>query len=340
MVRTRAKEILKVVVDQYVPTATPVASDIVLKNITPKVSSATIRNDMAHLEQEGYIVRPHVSAGGVPSNKGYRLYVDTMEEITGPSLTTRQRISRDFTHTRGSVEMWLHMASSILSHMTGNMALVTYPQSSHSKLKHMELVLLQESLALMVIIFRGTSLRQQLINLNELTTQAELSKIANKLNCMFSGLGYEEIEAKKVELSPLETQVKTEALNMLKDTDKQKRPEHQIDGLRRLLAQPEFSKSHFASEVAEVIEEQVLIRSLLSEIPQRGQVQIIIGEENRVEALKDFGVILCQYGIPGGVSGIISVVGPTRMSYRISVGGIKFIASLMSSLVKNLQGRS
>ena len=340
MVRTRAKEILKVVVDQYVPTATPVASDIVLKHFTPKVSSATIRNDMAQLEQEGYIVRPHVSAGGVPSNKGYRLYVDTMEEVTGPSLTTRQRISRDFTETRGNVEMWLHLASSILSHMTGNMVLVTYPQSSHSKLSHLELILLQESLALMVIIFRGTSLRQQLVNLIEPTTQEGLTRVANKLNRMFRGLGYEEIETKQVDLAPLETQVKTETLNMLRETDKQERPEHQIDGLRRLLAQPEFSKSQFACEVAEIIEEQVLIRSLLSEVPPNGKVQIIIGEENRVEALKDFGVILCQYGVPGGVSGIISVVGPTRMSYRISVGGIKFIASLMSSLVRNLQGRS
>ena len=333
MLITRREKVLRALVDQYVSTAAPVPSEGIVNSITPKASPATIRNDMAELEEEGYITRPHVSAGGIPSSKGYRLYVDTMEGNPDPPFVMKRRITEEFSKAGVDVETWVHLAASLLSHMTHNMALVTSPRATHSKMRRMELVYLQDFLALMVIILQEARLRQQLVSLSEPTSQDQLTKVANKLNHLFVGLSHQEIEAQQTELSPLETEFKQSAITVLKERDRHDWSEHHIDGLRRLLAQPEFSESTKAREVAEVIEEQVLVRNILEKAPQQGQVQLIIGEENPEEALQEFSIILCQYGSVGQASGTISVIGPTRMGYPVSVGSIRFLSSFMTALI-------
>ena len=140
------------------------------------------------------------------------------------------------------------------------------------------------------------------------------------------------------ELGPLEERVRQSAVSLLREADTYSTPEHYVDGLRWLLNQPEMSQGSQARELVELLEEQVLLGSVLSEQPDGDDIAVYIGGENSEEHLRPFGVILCQYGIPQQASGTICVIGPTRMSYADTISGVGFLSSLMSRLVLDLYG--
>jgi heat-inducible transcriptional repressor len=156
---------------------------------------------------------------------------------------------------------------------------------------------------------------------------------------MLAGLNYTEIEAKELELTPLEEKAKTNTVSILRDVETEDALEHYVDGLRLLLSQPEFAETRRAKEVVEILEERVLVRSMLSEVPVQGSTGVFIGEENPKEALRPFSVIMSQYGIPQEASGTISVIGPTRMEYASAIGGVRFLSSFMSELIMSVHGK-
>ena len=315
MIKPRTSTVLKILVDDYVSTATPVFSVDIARRSHLKVSPATVRNEMAELEEEGYITRPHVSAGGVPSDKGYRFYVEYLADTMELPAPLQRQIRDQFGQAQRDFETWIHLASTVLSRITDNMVIVTFPRAASSRLKYIQLVYLQEFLALLIIVFQEARLRQHLVPLGEPASQSELTEVANKLSDSLAGLTYPEINAIQMELTPLEEMVMGGAISLLKDIDTEAALEHYVDGLRLLLSQPEFVDSRRAKEVVEILEEKVLLRSILSEAPDKGRMGVFIGEENQEEALRPFSVILSQYGIPQEASGTIGVIGPTRMEY-------------------------
>ena len=165
-----------------------------------------------------------------------------------------------------------------------------------------------------------------------------LDRVAGVLNERYNDQTYLQIEADPGELTPLEARVKRDTVAMLREAETYSSPEHYVDGLRRLLDQPEFSQGSRAKELVELVEEQVLLEGIISETPTDGDVVVYIGGENRQESLRPFGVILCQYGIPSQASGTICVIGPTRMGYTQAIGGVSFLSSFMSQLVLELYG--
>jgi heat-inducible transcriptional repressor len=133
--------------------------------------------------------------------------------------------------------------------------------------------------------------------------------------------------------------VRDDSVSIMKDIDTEVALEHCVDGLRLLLSQPEFAETRRAKEVVEILEERVLLRSILSEAPDEGSMGVFIGEENPKEALRPFSVIMSQYGIPQEASGTISVIGPTRMEYASAIGGVRFLSSFMSELIMSVHGK-
>jgi heat-inducible transcriptional repressor len=204
MLTKREERILKVIVGEYVSTAMPVGSESIAHKHELGVSPATIRNDMACLEEEGYITHPHTSAGRIPSDKGYRYYVESlMEEMELPP--PEQRTIRHLFHqVETDMEEWVQLAAAILSRVARNLALVTFPKASLSRLRHMELVTIQEFLALLIVVLKEAKLKKQILPLDQATSQEGLSMIANKLNAAFEGMTSWQIAAKRLELSPLE----------------------------------------------------------------------------------------------------------------------------------------
>jgi len=339
MLSLRTETILKSIVGQYITKATPVSSHSITSDAELGVSSATIRNEMAHLAQEGYITRPHPSAGSVPLDKGYRRYVDTLGDITLP-LIEQRLISHLFHQVESKLDEWLNLAATLTAQRVHNVSLVTTPKTKACQFKHLELVSLQDSLALLVLVLRGPKVGQLLITFDQTVSQPELTVIANKLSAMYSDLTCSQISAKATGLSPAEQQITDCLIEVMEAEDSQEYEEPYLDGLHFTLSQPELLRNReLALSLMELIEQRSLLRSVIpSKLTGKG-VQVIIGKENRAETLRDYSVVISQYGLPGETVGTIGVIGPTRMPYARTIATVSYLSQVLSALVAKLYGR-
>ena len=331
--KRRTYTILRTLVEEYIGTASPVPSEIIARLSPVKVSSATVRNKMALLEEEGYIHRLHISSGGIPSSKGYRFYADTLEEGLEPSQETKRWIVNRFQKVEPEAETWIRLASRVLSELSRNVSIVTYPRASAARVRHVHLVLIEEFLALLILVLEESRLKKHLIPLKMPVDQGNLTTVANKLTDVYTGLTYREIMSKTVELTPFESTVAQGTLSVLKEEAESAATEYILDGLRLMLSQPEFEGRGKALEALEVLEERPLVNRILSGAPYPGDVALVIGDENDEESLKPFSIVMCQYGSPDENSGSVAVIGPPRMEYANVISGMRFLSSYMGELL-------
>jgi len=333
----RSETILKSIVGQYIARAVPVPSQSIINDYELAVSPATIRNEMAHLEQEGYITRPHPSAGSMPSDKGYRFYVETLSDIELP-LAEQFLISHLFHQVEKDLEEWLSLAATLTAQLVQNVAIVAMPKTANCQFKHLELVALKDLLALVVLVLQGARLKQQLITFDRAVSQSELTRIANKLNKAYSSLTRKKISAKKIKLSPAEKQLTDCLLKIMQAEDEHEFEQSRLDGLHFTLNQPEFRQGQRMLALMELADCGNLLKSVAPE-GLGGGVQVIIGKENKAEAIQDCSVVISQYGLPEEAVGIMSVVGPTRMPYARTISTVGYLSSVLNRLVAELYGR-
>jgi heat-inducible transcriptional repressor len=338
MLSARSETILKSIVGQYIVRATPVPSQSIINDFELAVSSATIRNEMAHLEQEGYITRPHSSAGSVPLDKGYRYYVETLSDIELP-LAERLLVSHLFHQVERDLEDWLSLAATLTAQLVQNVAVVTLPKPAQCRFRHLELVAIRDSLALVVLVLHGAMLRQQLITFDQAISQEELTAIANKLNDAYAGKTRDKISAKKLKLGAAEQLAADCLLKIMQDEDEQEYEHSSLDGLHFTLNQPEFRRGEGGQILMELVDGRNLMRTITPEKMTGAEVQVIIGKENRAENIQKCSVVINRYGLPEEAVGVISVVGPTRMPYARTISAVHYISSVLSRLVAELYGR-
>ena len=338
MLPLRAATVLRSIARQYISRAVPVSSASVMDDCGLEVSSATIRNEMVRLEEDGYIIRPHHAAGGVPSDRGYRYYVATLEDIELP-LAEQRLISHLFHQVEEELEQWLSLAVTLIAQRVQNVAVVTMPKPAACQLKHLELVSLQDQLALVVLVLRGAKVRQQLVTLGQPMSQAELAVIANGLNDVYLGLSSAQISTKDVKPSATEQLITDCLLKMMKAEDRRECEEPYLDGLHYLLNQPEFSGGQRMASLVGLVEQRKLIEVMVPDELDSYGVQVIIGKENKAEVIQDYSVVISHYGLPDEAVGTIGVVGPTRMPYARAISAIGYMASMKSTLVAELYGR-
>ena len=336
MLSTRQETILRSIVGQYIVRAMPVASEVIARD--QRVSSATIRNEMAQLEHEGYIIRYYSSAGSIPSDKGYRLYVETLRDIELP-LAEQRLISHLFHQVERELERWLSLAATLIARLAQNMAVVTMPKQADCQFKRLELVALQDSLVLVVLVLHGAKVKQQLITLDQAISQAELTTIAIKLNAAYSDLTESQILAKAAGPSPVEQQVTNCLLKIMQAEDEQEYEEPYLDGLHFMLGQPEFAHSRQMLTSMELIEQRNLRRTIIPPELLNEGVQVVIGKENKAEAIHSYSVIISRYGLPNEAIGTIGVVGPTRMPYARAISTVGYLSSVLNELVAELYGK-
>ncbi len=339
MLSYRTSTILNLLIDEYVQTAAPVASDDIARSPVLRVSPATVRSAMSQLTEAGYISRPHVSAGGVPSDLGYRHYVESLGEPPPLPNSLRQRVDRWLGEAEPDVEVWARRCATALSQLTANLVIVTQPRSSLPRLKRLQLVFLQESMALLVIVLGETRLLKRLLSLDDPASQNRLDEAAGRLNESLAGLSRPQIESREVELGSLERRVRQDSLELMLEAEKSDMPEHHVEGLGRLLGQPEFAAGERARKLVQSVEERVLLERILAaaQEPAGDAPKVYIGSENQDEALHSFGVVVCRYGRPDGVGGSICVIGPTRMGYSKAMSGTRHLANMMSRMVQTLE---
>lgn len=335
----RREAILRAIVGEYIATALPVPSETMVQKYKLDVSPATVRNEMVVLEKEGYISRPHTSAGGIPLERGYRYYVESLLETRELPARERLMIQHLFHQVERHLEEWTRLAAAISARLASNAALATIPKAPQCRFRHMELIALQEFVALLVLVLQEARLKQQLLALDAAYSQEQLWAVANHLNSTYGGLSSGQIAKLKVELSPLEKDVTKTVTSVMQAEDKQEYEELYVDGLRHILRQPEFSREARWQALLEILEERSLARALLPSLGEEEGVRVFIGDENRDEAIRDCSLVVSQYGVPGEISGVIGVLGPMRMRYGYTIATVRYVSALMSELVAGLRGQ-
>jgi heat-inducible transcriptional repressor len=339
MLASRSGKILNYIVRQYIEQAVPVPSQEIADRANLGVSSATIRNEMAYLEKEGFLVRPHTSAGCIPSDSGYRYYVESIESVLLPP-EEQHLISHTFHQVEKEVEAWASLTATLLARLVQNMAIVTLPKSNDCKLKHVELISVQDRQALEVVVLDGAKVKQKLVNFDEAVTQAILIGTSSKMNIAFEGLTADEIIKKRSERTSLEKQATDHLLEMMQSEDRQEYEEPYLEGWHFMLDQPEFVQSDRMRSLMELAEGREILRVIVPVSLSQHGVHVIIGKENRNEAVQNCSVVICRYGLPEAATGTIAVVGPTRMPYTRTIPTVYYLSSVLTRLVAGLYGRN
>lgn len=338
MLSKRSATILRSIVEHYIEQAIPVPSQSIIHSYGLEVSSATVRNEMMQLEREGYIIRPHTSAGSIPSDKGYRFYVESLSDIRLP-VNQQRMVSHLFHQVETRLEEWVRLTATILSHLAENMAVVATAKSMKSVFKHLELISIQERTALMVMVMHGARVRQQLLAFDQDLSQEELTSASVKLNSNFAGLTRLQIEDKKITFTSIEKQALDTVLAIMKAEDTITYEETYMEGLQFIFNQPEFASAHQALALVDLLEQKNLMRLIIPHELERPGVHVIIGQENEAQAIHNLSVILSQYGLPGEAVGCIAVIGPTRMPYLRSIASVGYLSDVLSRLIARLYGK-
>jgi heat-inducible transcriptional repressor len=332
----RQKFILSLVIHDHIEHAKPVGSKSLVEDYGLNMSAATVRNELAVLTEAGFLRQPHTSAGRVPTEEGYRYYVgELMGQIELPP-TTKRLISHQFFQVGHEVDRWMRLAASVLAHQSQAASLVTAPQPERMVFKHLELIATHGRQVLMVAVFTGGEVRQQMLVLAEPVSQEKLSTTANHLNAMCKGKDIDEILSLMSNLDALGKDVfKLLQVDMQRST-KVLSGEVYRDGLTNVLAEPEFAEVENARKAMRVLEERSLLEDLLSRTILNtgiGGVQVLIGGEGTWEELRDFSMVLARYGDPRLATGTVGVLGPIRMPYGHTISTVRYVARLLSDMV-------
>ena len=329
----RKERILKALVESYIRHAAPVASDALVREHQLGVSSATVRNEMAELEAEGYIHQPHTSAGRIPSERGYRYFVQRLMEEQRIPRSEQLTIRHQFHQVALAREQWLQLAAAVLARSVHAAAIVSSPQTVQCRVKHFEALLMQESLGLLVLVLQDGTVKQQLIPVPEGTTQEDLSRASNRLNGLFAGKARREIANLSGEFGSAESLLQHEVLSLMAQIDAREAVSVYHDGLVELLDQPEFARVERARAIVEVLERPQTLRELLPSVPSDDGIRILIGSENRWDWMKECAFVLARYGAAGDVTGVVGVLGPLRLSYSVAVPAVRYVSRIMTELL-------
>ena len=335
----RQKTILMLVVREYIDSGQSVGSKSLVKNYKLDISSATVRNEMRALTEMGFL---RTTTGRVPTEAGYRYFVrQVMRQANLPNAVQRT-ISHQFTQTHSSVEEWMTLTASVLAHQTQAVSLVTAPRNEQVLFKHVELISTQGRQILMVLVFVGGDVSQQILTLAEVIPQGRLSQVAEGLNHKLRTLSAEAILA----LPPCSDLLEQDILLLIQQEMQVRSDgasgELYMDGMTNLLAETSFGDSDEGRRTLRFFDERSRLQDLLSSTAVDttvGGVQVLIGGDEAWEELRQCSVVLAKYGVPGQATGTLGVLGPMRMPYARTIPTVRYMADLLSGLVtENLSG--
>jgi heat-inducible transcriptional repressor len=332
----RQQSVLTLVIQNYVSTAKPVSSKSLLETLN--VSSATIRNDMQVLEEMGYLTHPHTSAGRVPTDKGYRYFVERLVGDVELPLNERNTIRHQFHQAKLEMSQWMQLAAAILARSVRSAAIITAPRIEQPRLRRIELISTQSQLVLMVVVFQGGSVRQQMLTLQEPMDQAALTAVANKLNSWYVGVDPQGVRnrtnEKLADLSDFELDVTRLLAEQMSGEDTAPSKEVYRDGLTEVLKEPEFVDRNEANALVRALEHPDFLNDIMQS--RVGTVQVVIGGEGRWRELSSCSMVVARYGLEGFATGTVGMLGPTRMPYGRAISTVRYVADLMSDLVTDL----
>lgn len=333
----RKEKILKAIIQTYLETGEPVGSRTISKYSDLKLSSATIRNEMSDLEEMGYIIQPHTSAGRIPSDKGYRFYVDQVirekeNEVNEMQELMIQRVDR--------VELLLKNMAQILAANTNYATMISGPTSNQTKLKFIQLSRVEEKKLLIVVVVEGNIIRNSFVNLEDDLTHEDVLNLNILLNNSLNGLTIQEINLSMItklkEQAGAHKQVVELVLNEVSEAIQAQDADLQIytSGATNIFKYPELSDTQRASQLISTLEQKELLKGLFedSQLPATSdsQIQVYIGDETPIQSMKDCSVVTANYVLGDGLRGTIGIIGPKRMDYEKVVGTLRTLVSQLN----------
>lgn len=342
---TRSDAILRAVIDEYVTSATPVSSGSLVEHYPLGVSSATVRNILSDLEALGLLSHPHTSAGRVPTDAGYRYYVQVLaDEWLLPPIEQRM-IRHQFGQVEFASEHWFRLAASTLAANTGTAGLATSAKPQAVRVRRVDLMAVQDRLALLVVLFREGNTKQTLLNLPAATDQDQLDRVSGLLNVLAVDRTADEIGAALTDLPAREgssddldliRRIGDTLVRTMREFDATLIDDLFSDGLLNVMAAPEFDRSDKVRAVFAALENRAYLGSLVENVARAGSIQVFIGHENRPLEMQDVSLVLAPYGRIGHAIGVVGVLGPTRMPYAQAIASVEFVSGLMNELVEHL----
>ncbi|MHB1453229.1 MAG: heat-inducible transcriptional repressor HrcA [Saccharofermentanales bacterium] len=348
----RKKLILKAVVDDYISTAEPVGSKSLLVRNDFLVSSATIRNEMAELEERGYLIHPHTSAGRIPTDKGYREYVDSLMQIPQLSENETNKVREFFDNGFEEIASVLENASHALAQSTGYTSVTLTPRMRHSQLKQIKMLMIEPGRVLMVVVLEEGIVKDRLVRVSDILDDAQLYQISKAVENGLSGMPIEEITFIAVAAAGKKTQVPESLLNQIlyeayisiKQADNLG---IYMDGSNQMLGYPEFSEVSKVKNFMDTLAEHGIIAGYLDEVNQtmaddetpaggKRPYMIRIGQEIALSGLKDCSFVTTTYSTGRKIAGSISVIGPKRMDYGKVVSSINFVRMAVNKEIKKI----
>ena len=317
----RKLTILKAIIQNYLETGEPVGSRTLSKYTDLKLSSATIRNEMADLEDLGYIFQPHTSAGRIPSDKGYRFYVDLLMENKEQEISRREDALLEKTD---KVEKVLQQAAKVLASNTNYATMVSAPVNSRNTLKFIQLSQVDEEQIVAVIVLGGNVIKNKIINIDEPISNENLLKLNMLLNTTLNGMSIEEINlgliARLKEQAGIHSQVVGYVLDAVADAIHVD-DDMQIytSGATNIFKYPELSDNQSAQEIISAFEEKQQLSELVTQTLAQDEntgIQVYIGDETPVQTMRDCSVVTATYELGDGMKGTIGIIGPKRMDYE------------------------
>ncbi len=339
----RKKKILQAVIRNYLETGEPVGSRTISKYTDLNLSSATIRNEMADLEEMGYIFQPHTSAGRIPSDKGYRFYVDAMMEEKEREFAEMREMKGVLVERQNKVETLLKQVAKVLAQNTQYATMISAPRSKRSKLKFIQLSRVDARQLLAVIVLEGNVIKNNILPVEEELDDETLLKLNILLNTNLNGLAIDEINLAMIAVMKQQAGIHSHIVGEVIDAVAEAiRAEEDLEiytsGTTNIFRYPELADQQKASELLNTFEEKKLLGEFLqdthAEVEETG-IQVYIGSETPVQSMRDCSVVTATYELGGGMKGTIGIVGPKRMDYDKVVTTLRTIQTQLDELYRS-----
>lgn len=333
----RKWKIFNAIIKTYLETGEPVGSRTISKYADLNLSSATIRNEMADLEEMGLIIQPHTSAGRIPSDQGYRMYVDYLMEQKDKEVKEMQNM---MIQKQDRMESVLKQVVKVLANNTNYATMISAPQYHRTKLKFIQLSIISETQLLAVVVAEGNIVKNKMLNFEHGLNNEMLLKLNILLNTALNGLAMEEINlgliTKLKEQAGIHSDVVSKVLDTVAETiQKDDEMEIYTSGATNIFKYPELSDSSRASELISAFEEKKELASLVTESMAQTSdtgIQVYIGNEAPIQNMKDCSVVTATYELGSGIRGTIGIIGPKRMDYEKVVDSLKTLKSQLDNV--------
>lgn len=342
----RKIKILKAIITNYLDTAEPVGSRTISKLYNLGVSPATIRNEMSDLEELGFILQPHTSSGRIPSDRGYRLYVDILLENQRAQMK-KIALLEDLIQRADKIESLLQDIAKMLAKETHYTTMISTPLYKNIKIKNIQLVSLESRKLLLVVVTDGNLIKNYILDIKEPISQNVLNRLTFILNEHLFGLTIDQIDIPLIKSIKGYTEAHFDTISKIIDAVCQAiqcvdETDIYTSGTTNILKFPEFSDVNKAMDLIDTIEEKDLLKALLNTIIENEEekIKIIIGEEIAIDEMRDCSIITSSYSIGGKMIGAIGIIGPKRMDYMNTISALKYlIENMEKKIIKDEKGK-